>query len=405
MLTLLISILTSSVIECGPVNDNNGYVSLKINRVESNVPRNPRSPIHRLAIAEEQGNRGVTEILKNSVIEYRGKFTLGTPGQVIESVMDTGSSDLWVYGPSVNETKWVYDTNRSSTSHFISNGFEIDYVGGVEAGGKYYSDVLKWGNASLNMQFAVTNEYRDINATVFGIGPIGGEATKLDYYSNFPTALRDQGVISAAAYSLYLDDFFAKKGTLLLGAVDHSRYTGQLYTIPFKSHRSFEVEFEVEKRGLIGVLDTGTTFTYLPNDVAKKIALKYGAVFNETSGLYVLADEKPTEPLVFTFSGVNISVPPSELFIPMDDQSSPVFGIVPYIFSREYIILGDTFLRSAYVVYDLENMQAGIAQANYNPGKPDIQLIDGSIPNSKAAPNITPSNSSWDGIGMISGVA
>lgn len=35
-------------------------------------------------------------------------------------------------------------------------------------------------------------------------------------------------------------------------------------------------------------------------------------------------------------------------------------------------ILGDTFLRSAYVVYDLENYLIGIANTNFNPGASDI---------------------------------
>lgn len=400
MLALLIYALLNQAIEGGPTRDGDGYLSLSVSREQSRFRRNPGAPIHRLAVAEEHEKTGLNEKLKNAAIEYRANFTLGTPGQDLESVLDTGSSDLWVYGAQVNQTKLVYNSNSSTTSRYVSDGFEISYVGGVRANGKYYSDVLTWGNATLTMEFAVTNQYRDINATVFGIGPIGGEATLSDYYSNFPTALREQGLVSAAAYSLHLNEFAAKEGTLLLGAVDHSKYTGQLYTIPFESDRAFDVSFSVDGKQMTGVLDTGTTFTYLPTKLTENLALKHGAVFNQTSELYVMGDDEPKEPLVFNFSGCNISIPPSELFVPMDDQDSRVFGILPDVFSRGYIILGDTFLRSAYVVYDIDNGQAGIAQAKLSPGKPDIELIDGEIPGAKPAPYPVSRNSTQSGGGL-----
>jgi hypothetical protein len=53
-------------------------------------------------------------------------------------------------------------------------------------------------------------------------------------------------------------------------------------------------------------------------------------------------------------------------------------------------VLGDTFLRSAYVVYDLENNEISIAQTNFNATTENIQEIqkgaDG-VPNATGVAN------------------
>jgi hypothetical protein len=58
--------------------------------------------------------------------------------------------------------------------------------------------------------------------------------------------------------------------------------------------------------------------------------------------------------------------------------------------STDYIILGDSFLRSAYLVYDLENYQIGMAATVFNSAKSNIVPFAGKgarIPNSADAPN------------------
>jgi hypothetical protein len=58
-----------------------------------------------------------------------------------------------------------------------------------------------------------------------------------------------------------------------------------------------------------------------------------------------------------------------------DWDSVCMFGISPvsqYGLTGGVTLLGDTFLRSAYVVYDLANEQLGIAEANHNTDESNI---------------------------------
>src|SRR2546423_2352507 len=51
------------------------------------------------------------------------------------------------------------------------------------------------------------------------------------------------------------------------------------------------------------------------------------------------------------------------------------------------IILGDTFLRSAYVVYDLENQIIGHAQAKYNVSESESNVVP--IPSGRGVPGMS----------------
>ena len=147
------------------------------------------------------------------------------------------------------------------------------------------------------------------------------------------------------------------------------------------------------------ILDSGTTITYLPESVMNPIMSGVGAVnIEELGGLCVpcyLSSSKATFNFGFGGNGgPTIQVPLDEMVLPIVtyDGSSPQFkngqdicsfglasgGDGPFLF-------GDTFLRSAYVVYDLTSNQIGMAQTNFNATSSNVVEISGSsIPGASA---------------------
>ena len=91
--------------------------------------------------------------------------------------------------------------------------------------------------------------------------------------------------------------------------------------------------------------------------------------------------------MTYNLNGIsNWNVPLSELLYPLQGANGLcVIGITPTD-DPGNLILADTFSRSAYVVYDLENYQVGLAQASYS-GQSNIEPIDGTIPNATPAPS------------------
>lgn len=350
----------------GAPTSGKGYFSASFER--HSISRNSSLiPTSRNTVSKRDSN-GKAETLTNKVFQYLVSYELGTPGQSFTSALDTGSSDLWVYSSKVPLAEYKYDSGSSSTSKYISSDFDIEYVDGSGASGDYFTDKVNWGGVTFDLQFAVTDNFESgIQDTVFGVGFKYNEATTDGaIYDNLPYALKDQGIISSALYSLYLDDVNADTGTFLLGAVDDSRYEGDLAKIPFTSDFSFNVDFSVNGQSSNGVLDSGTSFTYLEDSLVASLAQQFDATYDFFQGLYFINGDTKGVDVSFDFSGKTITVPASELIV--EDAGQTVFGIAPYSGSEFQVILGDTFLRSAYVVYDLDNKQAGIAQAKYGSG-------------------------------------
>lgn len=313
----------------------------------------------------------------------------------------------------------TFSTSGSSTFRSNNTYFSISYGDGTFASGTFGTDVLDLSDLNVTgLSFAVANE---TNSTmgVLGIGLPELEVTysgstashsgKAYKYDNFPIVLKNSGAIKSNTYSLYLNDSDAMHGTILFGAVDHSKYTGTLYTIPIvntlsASGFSSPIQFDVTING-IGIsdsgssnktltttkipalLDSGTTLTYLPQTVVSMIATELGAHYSSRIGYYVLdCPSDDSMEIVFDFGGFHINAPLSSFIL--STGTTCLLGIIPTS-DDTGTILGDSFLTNAYVVYDLENLEISMAQARYNTTSENIEIITSSVPSAVKAPGYT----------------
>lgn len=172
--------------------------------------------------------------------------------------------------------------------------------------------------------------------------------------------------------------------------IDYPRTAVQLTALTFEDA---EGSHDLVPAGLnIRVtLDTGASFCVLPKSVAGAIYAAAGVVADAAPLVGPAAScNLTTAPESFTFGfggpdGAKIRVPMGELIVPawntglrpLGASSACFFGIA-FTDDPRTVILGDTFLRSAYVVYDLDHKQIGMAQANNAAGiatPPQIQEI------------------------------
>ncbi|RAL00808.1 pepsin-like aspartic protease [Aspergillus ibericus CBS 121593] len=348
---------------------------------------------------------------------YTMNLTLGTPGQKVSVTLDTGSSDLWVNAGNSSACPCTdygtYNSSDSSTYVYVNDDFEIQYVDNSEASGDYVNDTLQFANVTLtDFTFAVAY---DSDKGVFGIGYAAdeaSEATGYGSYTNFPEALVDQGIINWPAYSLWLDDLDSGEGTILFGGVNTAKYYGSLKTLPIipesdgygdevyaefavnltavhleQSGKAVSVNNTVQQFPIAAVLDSGTALAYIPSAAAESIFTAVGAEYSSDYGYALVDCSVKNEDFTFYFefaSEFNITVDISEMVIEDEGVSNIcTFGLS--IIDDE-ALLGDTFLRSAYVVYDLGNNEISIAQANFDPGTDHVLEIG---TGSNAVPNAT----------------
>jgi hypothetical protein len=157
----------------------------------------------------------------------------------------------------------------------------------------------------------------------------------------------------------------------------------------------------------LALLDSGTTFTLLPTDIVKQVWNEVGIYQTDAGGTgYVPCDFVNGQGTI-TFGlggpgGASIKVGLNELVIPgaaftftdgaFKGKDACAFGITPLgqETGGEFAILGDTFLRSAYVVYDLANNEIGMGQTIFNTSQSNVVAFSSSgapIPSSTPAPS------------------
>lgn len=329
---------------------------------------------------------------------YSIALSLGTPPQEFNCILDTGSSDLWVF--AANDTEDCVDdgcaftgqfnASLSSSYHFIGDNYSIEYVSG-NASGNWGTDVMSIGPVTLKgLQFAAASKASG-NDGILGISLQGSESVGyvVNEYDNFPIQLVNQGFIDRTVFSLYLNSINSTEGTLLLGGIDKAKYSGTLAVLDIADHDDFSVPYAAVSRDGnvygapgVAVFDSGTSYTYISNDVFYDLSsdLNLGTFNSNTSLQYI--DCNAEADVQITFGETTITLPSDQLILHLSsilddpEETQCVFGIQSTDYSSGNILFGDVFLRAVYAVYDLDNYQVGVAQAVYTD-KSDIVAITG----------------------------
>ena len=368
---------------------------------------------------------------------YYANITIGTPPQAVRVQVDTGSSDVWFNtensancqkkpDPASCGGTGTYNANFSSTYSYLNNEFETSYGDNSGASGDYGTDEITLGGKTkvTGLQIGVAfNSTSDQN--LLGVGYPANEAqvtskVNLTVYDNLPLLLVKEGIIQSPAYSLWLNEINADTGSILFGGVDSAKYISPLSTIPIlpDSETGLYMEFKVNLNavavskdppsgtaaGIVDpplpvLLDSGTTYTRLPSNITDKLYSSlsdYDITVDESTVASCLCSlVNSTEKMYFNFSGAIIAVP---LFTLVDTSQTVsegrcVFGISPWQLGHSFI-LGDSFLRSAYVVYDLANNEISIANTVFDATESDLHEISPGKNGVPGAQNATVSSQS-----------
>jgi Eukaryotic aspartyl protease len=361
---------------------------------------------------------------------YYVNASVGTPPQEVALDIDTGSSDVWMFGlHSCDSTTstcsgGAFDETASTSLELLSKGtFKIQYfTQGSGVRGDYVADTFSIGKQAVkNLTMGVASLAVSVNTGIMGIGFDTNEAlyssqiaqgnTDITPYPNLLDVMKSQGLVGTRSYSLYLDDLKAATGSIVFGGYDKAKFQGDLGILDIQpdaqsgQYSSFGVILSsvgvTDSTGStvlmtsnmpnVVVLDSGTAFTIIPEDLLNQIVAYLGAVNDPTYSWVIRCDlGGMTGTLDYQFAGPTgpvISVPFQELATPLINfkTGKPITDSKGHAICRlglsapsqpdEPLLFGDTFLRSAYVVYDLDNLQIGIAQTLFNVTSSNIVAI------------------------------
>lgn len=304
---------------------------------------------------------------------------------------------------------------------------------GSGASGDYVSDTFTLASTTLSrLQFGIGYT----SSSTEGILGIGYQINEVQVgragqaaYNNLPAQLVADGLIQSNAYSLWLNDLEASTGSILFGGVDTAQYHGSLDTLPIQKEQGVFAEFLITltevtfgstviatNQALAVLLDSGSSLTYLPDAMTEAIYEQVNAQYDSNEGAAYVACSlaSNTTTLDFTFSSPTIQVPMNELVIEVfsstgrqltftDGSPACLFGVAPAGTSTS--VLGDTFIRSAYLVYDLANNEISIAQTNFNATGTNVVAIGtgtSAVPDATLVQNAATASSGAGG-GQIAG--
>lgn len=293
-------------------------------------------------------------------IRYFGKIQLG--GQQFTVIFDTGSSNLWVPSTSciLCDVAHKFDISKSKTYQQIKNKlFQIRYGSGLIARGIVARDTIKIADYSGDVEFGVVD-----NAKLEPKQPsdgILGMAFRILSDDDIEPVMETLGI-----------DIFAfdlQRGELTLGGYDTSR---ELFWVHLISEsyfmiavRSIAVNGEVVNTATAAIVDTGTSFLVGPMKEAIALAQAVGALYDVQSGQWTVdcwnrEGLKDIEIEILDGMGTSATfvLTQQEYILNLNGRCYVGIQGLPNL---SFWILGDTFIRTRYTVFDMTNDRVGFA--------------------------------------------
>lgn len=309
--------------------------------------------------------------------QYYGDIEVGTPGQKVSVVFDTGSSNLWV--PTKNkflQFHHLYKKEQSNTYKQNGTDFSIAYGSGAVKG-KFVNDDFTLGPFKIKgYNFAAIHDTGGMGLAYYiakfdGILGLGFDALVQGGGPAPFTALVNSGQIDQPVFAFYLTNQAGSKGELVLGGVDKAHYSGDFHRVPLSAQTYWQVKLDgIHINGkqisntVKAIVDSGTSLLAGPTEEVKAIAAMVGAkplfmgeysIDCATTNAPDLAFELGGKKFVLKFEDYIIREKGTCLFAFMGmDMPAPVGPLW---------ILGDVFMRKYYVKFDYGDKSVGIATA------------------------------------------
>lgn len=316
--------------------------------------------------------------------------------------------------------------NLTASSSLVKTNIPFDARYGLTPDlaviGEYYKDRISVPSLPIvnNAQFAIANLPKPLftqgNRGIFGLGSRLSESIyrsptspSRGNLSSTYTPLWERIALALPSrsrkFSIWLNSQSALTGTLQFGAADPSKHTGALTPVPLNLDPATGTwsDWNVNLTGVTRfsarggggkrltpsnysmgfTLDTGSPNMYVPSPLyaAMVEGLNATAIINGAPYVPCSLRSEDTGALEFEFAArspgqaARIRVPYEEIVYPpglpvtvppvgdVDGERMCYLGVVPG--EGPVRLLGATFLRSAYVVFDAEGLEVGMAQARW----------------------------------------
>lgn len=311
----------------------------------------------------------------------------GTPATEYSFLFDSGSSRTWIKDRKCN-CGGKYTT--SASFQLINNTIStVSYADGTKVSGPIARDNVSINGLGVKYSFTLAQSLQAANGQsvnqyqgITGFGFSSNESTPSllsTIFQNYPAL---PPVIS------YFIDKSETKGGITLGGIDVARFSGRLavqdiipvssdnletLSLPLNSIKIGNSNIALSSLNTV-LIDTGTSLTILPLEVATEInqKLNYIPLGDDFPGLFGTFCPNGTIPdglpnIIMKLGNVELKFTPDTYTFLISDQETSycVSGIQGS--KLNYSIIGNVLLRRYYTVFDLYHKRIGFATCNRDP--------------------------------------
>ncbi|KAL1408719.1 hypothetical protein Q8F55_005532 [Vanrija albida] len=336
---------------------------------------------------------------------YSAQITIGTPPQQFQVDLDTGSSALYVYDSSCSSTVCrsggvpLFDSSASSSYTGSVATYNATYGQGY-AFGNWATDTVALAGANVTKQgFIQAQSTADIFNSTNVTGIMGLAWSGLSPKNPTPFWQQVAHSWTNGRFALYLGRRTVADWTIIegmngssansavtgefsLGGVNPSRYTGDInyvsspqdyWRVAFDGTVVNGQRIANPAEANMTLVDSGTTLVYGPTAVVSQIYAGIKGAFASTvpqeKGYYKFPCASAAD-VSFTFGGVDYPIFKDDLVFDVDPttKTPECYGAIvatdhisKITNNRAQWIVGDTFLKNVYSVYQYQPPAVGFA--------------------------------------------
>uniref|UniRef100_A0A158P8I3 Peptidase A1 domain-containing protein n=1 Tax=Angiostrongylus cantonensis TaxID=6313 RepID=A0A158P8I3_ANGCA len=321
---------------------------------------------------------------------YLGNVTVGTPGQNMSLLVDTGSANLWMFditcrsfgcigAPDSGFRRHRFNTRTSST--FSKQWKQIALSHGVgSCSGWVGKDVVSFAGATIkNQEFIHVTEADKafFNIPIDGILGLGWPTITVGKVTS-PL----QNILSnldAPLFTVWMDKKDLTKvgnaGLITFGAIDTSNCQSEINYVPLSKEGYWQFPIEGFSIGSFSqnkseqvVSDTGSSWIGAPTKAIEVIVNQTGALYDSLNKFYTVdCSTTKTQPnLVLTINSVKYNIPPEEYVLDIGVGEGQCVLAFYEILSESLAmdwILGEAWIRTYCNIHDFGQKRIGFAKA------------------------------------------
>ena len=300
--------------------------------------------------------------------QFYASISIGTPPQIFNVIMDTGSSNLWI--PSSCGLSCIFKSKytHSKSSTYVVDGrdFKIQYGSGPVAG-TLSTDVVIIGDIFVkNVTFAEITDVSGLGLA-YSLGKFDGilglafQSISVDNLSPVFVHMVEDNLVTLPVFAFTLKD--NADGLLSFGEYDQSKLMNWV-SLSSKTYWEIVVD-DLSYDGksvsttLNAIIDSGTSLIAGPTADIATFAKQIGAT-PVVNGEYTINCTADLKDFVIIINKQTYNIPSSKYLI--NSSGTCILGFVGIdVPNHPLWILGDVFMRTYYTVFDYGNSRIGFA--------------------------------------------